>query len=164
MKGMLRITLLSLCTVALAACGSGGGGAAKATTTTSSAPALSTTIGPQASIEVRPPSGAVGASFELVANRFQPGEKVVFEIDAPDGKTFKGQAHTATAAGSVNATYKTGPGNPAGTYKVRATGDRGTQSAGNFQLTSVGGATTIPGGATTVPTHTSTTTATTKKP
>jgi len=91
----------------------------------------------------------LGTSFQLLGSKFQPGEKVAFAIDLPDGKTFKGQPHTATADGSVSAAYNTAAANPTGTYKLKATGDRGTKAIGTFMVTSPGSATTVPARAST---------------
>ncbi len=153
---MGRMLLFAVGAASLAGCGLGGGGGTRVTTTSALAPsttmsalAPSTTTGRQASIEARPPSGPLGTSFQLLGSKFQPGEKVAFEIDLPDGKTFKGQPHTATADGSVNAAYNTAAANPTGTYKLKATGDRGTKAIGTFMVTSPGSATTVPARAST---------------
>jgi len=114
-----------------AACGSGGGN--KTTTTTAAAP--TTLPKPVANIVVRPPSGNVGTSFTLIGTGFKPGESVTFEIDFPDGKKFgPGQPHKTTPDGAVQTTYRATPGNPNGTYTVKATGDMGTTGEGTFVL------------------------------
>ncbi|MDQ6618068.1 MAG: hypothetical protein M3083_25810 [Actinomycetota bacterium] len=157
---MRRIALSALCLVVLVACGSGGS-APKATTTVPP-PTITTTTVPSAAVEVRPPSGPIGTSFQLLGSRFQSGEKVTFQITFPDTKTFKGPAHPAAADGTVIASFRVTTGNPAGTYQVTASGDKGTQATGQFQVTP--GAIT----ATTVAGHITTTVAahatTTKKP
>ena len=115
-----------------AACGSGGG---RKTTTTTASSAPTTLPKPVANIVVRPPSGNVGTSFTLIGTGFRPGESVTFEIDFPDGKRFgPGQAHKTTPDGALQTTYKATPGNPQGTYTVRATGDMGTAGQGQFTL------------------------------
>jgi hypothetical protein len=159
------------CVVVVAGCGLIGGSSSSTTTTAVTAaptiPTTTTTV-PQASLEVRPPAGPIGTSFQLLVTRFQPAEMVIFEIDFPDGKVFKGKAHKVAADGTVTAPYST-TGNPAGTYQVKATGDKGDTAAGQFDVTgSTTGSTTASTavGHTTTTGHATTTghTTTTKKP
>jgi hypothetical protein len=122
-----------------AACGGGGG--SKSTTT--SAP--STTVPkPVASIEVRPTQGLVGATFTLIGTGFKPGETVTFTVVFPDPAhaPFTGQPHKTTPDGAVQTTYRATPGNPNGTYTVKATGDMGTTGEGQFTLGPAGGTAT----------------------
>ncbi|MBV8980498.1 MAG: hypothetical protein JO086_06335 [Acidimicrobiia bacterium] len=115
----------------LAACGGGGG---SKTTTTSAAP---TTIPkPVANVEIRPPQGPVGTKFTLIGTGFKPGETVTFQVLFPDPShaPFPGQPHKATPDGAVQTTYTATPGNPNGTYTVKATGDMGTEGQNTFVL------------------------------
>jgi len=115
-----------------AACGGGGG--SKSTTTTS---APSTTLPkPVANIVVRQPSGPVGTAFTLIGTGFKPGETVTFQVVFPDPAhpPFMGQPHKTTPDGAVQTTYRATPGNPNGTYTVKATGDQGTTGEGTFVL------------------------------
>jgi hypothetical protein len=115
-----------------AACGGGGG--SKSTTTTS---APSTTLPkPVANIVVHPASGPVGTAFTLIGTGFKPGETVTFQVVFPDPAhpPFMGQAHKTTPDGAVQTTYRATPGNPNGTYTVKATGDQGTTGEGTFVL------------------------------
>ena len=116
---------------ALAACGGGG---SKATTTTS---APSTTIPkPVANIEIRPAQGPVGTAFTLIGTGFKPGETVTFQVVFPDPThpPFVGQPHKTSPDGAVQTTYRATPGNPNGTYTVKATGDMGTTGENTFVL------------------------------
>lgn len=132
-----RTLTFAVCCLTLAACGSGGH-STPTTTSTSSTIAPSTAAGPQkTSIDVVPPSGPTGTTFQL-HGRFSPQEKVAFEIDLPNGKTFKGQSHTSSADGSVSTSYRTTATDPAGTYQVQATGDQGEHLTGQFDVTAAG--------------------------
>ena len=114
-----------------AACGGGG---SKSTTTTS---APSTTVPkPVANIEVRPSQGPVGTMFTLIGTGFKPGETVTFQVVFPDPAhaPFTGQPHKTTPDGAVQTTYRATPGNPNGTYTVKATGDMGTTGQNTFVL------------------------------
>ena len=128
---------------AFAACGGGGG----SKTTTTSAP--STTLPkPVANIEVRPTSGPVGTAFTLIGTGFKPGETVTFQVVFPDPShpPFMGQPHKTTPDGAVQTTYRATPGNPNGTYTVKATGDQGTTGEGTFVLgTATAGSTATTG-------------------
>jgi len=117
---------------ALAACGGGGG--SKSTTTTS---APSTTLPPPvANIEIRPAQGPVGTAFTLIGTGFKPGETVTFQVVFPDPThpPFVGQPHKTSPDGAVQTTYRATPGNPNGTYTVKATGDMGTTGQNTFVL------------------------------
>jgi hypothetical protein len=123
-----------------AACGGGGG--SKSTTTTSR---VSTTLPkPVANIEVRPSSGPVGTMFTLIGTGFRPGETVTFQVVFPDPAhpPFVGQPHKTSPDGAVQTTYRATPGNPNGTYTVKATGDQGTTGEGTFVLGPAGAGST----------------------
>ena len=117
--------------VGLAACGGGGG---SKTTTTSAPP--TTLPKPVANIEIRPAQGPVGTAFTLIGTGFKPGETVTFQVVFPDPAhaPFTGQPHKTTPDGAVQTTYRATPGNPNGTYTVKATGDMGTTGEGTFVL------------------------------
>jgi LysM repeat protein len=77
--------------------------------------------------------GAGNASgFELRITGVQPGEPVTFTIDHPDGSTYTGAPHIASAAGEVATTYKTSIG--PGVYGVVANGDQGTGAEIRFHV------------------------------
>jgi len=122
----------------LAACGGGGG---SKTTTTSAAP--TTLPKPVANIVIRPAQGPVGTTFTLIGTGFKPGETVTFQVVFPDPShaPFTGQPHKTTPDGAVQTTYKATPGNPNGTYTVKATGDMGTTGENTFVLGPAGATT-----------------------
>ena len=124
---------LAVCGLTLAACGSGGG-STPTTTSTSAASTPSTAAGPQKTIDVIPPSGPTGTTFQL-HGKFSPQEKVAIEINLPNGTTYKGQSHTANADGTVSASYRTAATDPAGTYQAQATGEHGEHLTGRFEVT-----------------------------
>jgi hypothetical protein len=139
----------------LAACGGGG---SKSTTTTSSS---STTLPkPVANIVIRPGQGPIGTTFMLIGTGFKPGETVTFQILFPDPShaPFAGQPHKATPDGAVQTTYKATPGNPDGTYTVKATGDMGTTGENTFVLGAAGATTATTASAATGTTRAATTT------
>jgi hypothetical protein len=125
--------------VGLAACGGGG---SKATTTTSGPP--TTLPKPVANIVIRPAQGPVGTAFTLIGTGFKPGETVTFQVVFPDPShpPFAGQPHKTTPDGAVQTTYRATPGNPNGTYTVKATGDMGTTGENTFVLGSASAAST----------------------
>ena len=130
MRRLRSILAAALVAAAVASCGGGGGKSKQsvASTTSSALPR------PVANILVRPSSGTVGTSFTLIGTGFKPGETVTFEIDFPDGKKFSGQPHKATPDGALQTPYKATPGNPQGTYTVKAVGDMGTEGQNTFVL------------------------------
>jgi hypothetical protein len=138
-----------------AACGGGG---SKSTTTTSSS---STTLPkPVANIVIRPGQGPVGTTFTLIGTGFKPGETVTFQILFPDPShpPFAGQPHKSTPDGAVQTTYRATPGNPDGTYTVKATGDMGTTGENTFVLGAAGATTATTAAAATGTTRAATTT------
>jgi LysM repeat protein len=82
---------------------------------------------------VMPARGHVGDSFELKLTGAAAGETIVYEIRSPKG-TFKGEPHTASDAGEVDATYRTSFGDRPGVYKVTASGNRGTTMHATFRV------------------------------
>ena len=86
-------------------------------------------------VTVAPPKGAVGTSFSLTASGFRPGEPMTFEVDPPNHKRFVGPSHTAGPDGKVVSVYTPQPGDPPGTYLVKATGSRGTRAQSRVDIT-----------------------------
>lgn len=78
------------------------------------------------SLTIPPPSPALilatlrGSGFGLTLAGAQPSESITFEIDLPDGTTYTGSPHAASADGTVATTFDTAVG--PGVYRVRATG------------------------------------------
>jgi LysM repeat protein len=72
------------------------------------------------------------SGFQLTLRGGQPGEPVVFEIDAPDGTTYTGSPHVTAPEGVVTTSYKTQIGS--GTYRVVARGDQGTEAEISFHV------------------------------
>jgi LysM repeat protein len=73
-----------------------------------------------------------GAGFRLTLRGAQPSEPVTFEIDSPDGTTYTGKPHVASAEGEVATTYNTEIGS--GVYTVIATGDQGSNATISFHV------------------------------
>ena len=159
--------MIALLAVATAGCGKGSPKiTTEGSTTTSTTPVVeSTTAVPAtATLDVKPQSIRVGAAVTLTATKLQPQEVVKFEIDMPGGKTFTGGQHTADAAGTVTASYRTAAGtNPVGAYTVKVTGDKGSTGSGSFTVTAGAPSTTAKpsasGSSTTVAKATTSTTA-----
>jgi hypothetical protein len=86
-------------------------------------------------LTVAPPKGAVGTSFSLTASGFRPGEPMTFEVDPPNHKRFVGPSHTAGPDGKVVSVYTPQPGDPPGSYLVKATGSRGTRAQSHVDIT-----------------------------
>src|SRR5205085_9414294 len=145
--------------VGLAACGGGGG---SKTTTTSAAP--TTLPKPVANIEIRPAQGPVGTAFTLIGTGFKPGETVTFQVVFPDPShpPFAGQPHKTAPDGALRVEYRATPGNPNGTYTVKATGDQGTTGEGQFVLGATGGTATTARSTTATTRSSATTRATTR--
>ncbi|MBV8161094.1 MAG: hypothetical protein JO265_09240 [Acidimicrobiia bacterium] len=129
----------------LGACGGGGGSKTTTTTTTTTMPK------PVANIVIRPTQGPVGTAFTLIGTGFKPGETVTFQVVFPDPThpPFIGQPHKTTPDGAVQTTYRATPGNPNGTYTVKATGDMGTDGQATFVVGPTTVTSTVPGTATT---------------
>lgn len=87
---------------------------------------------PATGLTVAPPNGPAGTSFHLTMIGAGAGESVVFQVDAPSGKSFTGPPHSPDDAGAVSAVYQTTPQDPPGTYTVHATGSQGTASQATF--------------------------------
>jgi LysM repeat protein len=105
----------------------------------------STTIAPPASaakLTVAPAGSPVGGVFTLNLTGAKPAEMITFEIDSPDGRKFTGQPHTASATGTVTATYLTTEQNVPGAYSVIATGSQGTSARASFRVDASGSTTT----------------------
>lgn len=153
---MMRISLWATgaCLVIATACG----GAGKKTPTTTTEPRSSTTSTTLAlPVEITPPSGPVGTTFTFKSAGFKAQEKVMFEIDLPNGAPFSGPAHPVSTDGSVKATYKVTDAKEVGTYHVRAVGDQGTLGEGQFEVSGASPTTSRAGTATTVRRTTATT-------
>jgi LysM repeat protein len=104
--------------------------------------ASTSTVAGVPKLAVSPAHGQVGAVFNLNLTGAKPGESITFEIDSPDGRKFTGPAHTATAQGTVTATYLTTEQDPPGAYSVVAIGSQGTSARGSFQIDSTTAAST----------------------
>jgi LysM repeat protein len=88
---------------------------------------------PPLQLTINPPKGAAGTVFELTLVNAIAGEVVTFMIAGPDGSTFTGSPHAASAEGLVTATYRSA-GDVPGTYVVTATGERGTNIQAAFTV------------------------------
>jgi LysM repeat protein len=99
-----------------------------ATTTTAAVPA-----GP-AALAIAPSHALVGNIFNFKLTGAKPAEAVTFEIDSPDGRKSTGQPHTASAQGTVLASYLTTQDNGPGVYVVIATGAMGTSAKSSFRV------------------------------
>ncbi len=84
-----------------------------------------------------PPTGAAGTKFTLVAAGFVPGESMTFEIDVPAQRPFVGPPHTAGPDGTVTSSYQSQQTDPAGTYRLKAVGARGTRAQTTLAVTAV---------------------------
>jgi len=83
------------------------------------------------SLMIPPPSPArivvtirEGSGFMFTVLSAQPSESITFDIVLPDGSTYTGSPHAASAEGTVTANYDTEVGS--GVYRVTATGGLGT--------------------------------------
>jgi LysM repeat protein len=92
---------------------------------------------------VMPPPSAVRIDAELVDKGAapaigltlvgaEPAELVTFVVMLPDGSTYTGAPHTASAQGTVATTYTTAL--VSGTFVVTATGERGTNAQVAFHV------------------------------
>jgi LysM repeat protein len=80
---------------------------------------------PPLKLTVTPPNGQAGDAFQFELIGAVPSETIRFEIDSATRK-YTGGPHTASADGTVTATYQTDLAAPSGIYNVTATGNRGT--------------------------------------
>jgi len=85
-------------------------------------------------LDVAPPAGTPGSTFQLKLTGAKPSEAITFEVDSPSGGTFTGPPHTASTDGSVTAKYQTTPQDVPGTYAVAARGTEGTAAQSSFQV------------------------------
>jgi hypothetical protein len=112
----------------------------KAPPTTTTAPTTTTIVRP--SFDITPTSGPIGTTFTFTVHGFRPGTGVIFEVDFPDGKIFKGLSHPVGPDGSASATYKATTGNATGTYTVHASDQQGTSAQAQFVVGSVSASST----------------------
>jgi len=89
---------------------------------------------PPVALEVTPTEGPVGQGFQLKLTGAKAGESVTFDITSPKGK-FTGRPHTASADGTVTATYQTSIADASGMYTVVANGSEGTTAQATFRVT-----------------------------
>jgi LysM repeat protein len=92
---------------------------------------------PPLKLTITPPKGQAGAAFQLALTGAAPSETIRFEIDSATRK-YTGGPHTASADGTVTATYQTDLAAPAGTYNVTATGNLGTTIRARFIIDRTG--------------------------
>lgn len=76
--------------------------------------------------------GRADSGFELTLVGALPSEVVTFVITLPSGATYTGSPHVASAYGVVTTTYTAKIG--LGTYRVTASGERGTNAESIFHL------------------------------
>jgi LysM repeat protein len=89
---------------------------------------------PPRGLVVSPHTGQQGQAFQITLTGAVPSETIKFEIDSPKTK-YTGGPHTASADGTVSATYQVALTDPTGTYAVTATGNRGTTIRATFVVT-----------------------------
>jgi LysM repeat protein len=92
---------------------------------------------PPLKLTITPPKGQPGQAFQLKLTGAVPSETIRFEIDSATRK-YTGGAHTASADGTVTATYQTDLAGPTGTYNVIATGNLGTTIQARFVVDRTG--------------------------
>jgi len=80
---------------------------------------------PPLKLIITPAEGQPGQAFQLKLTGAVQSETIRFEIDSGTGK-YTGGPHTASADGTVTATYQTDLAGPTGIYTVTATGNLGT--------------------------------------
>jgi LysM repeat protein len=76
--------------------------------------------------------GPSGSTVGLVLVGAEPSERVTFVITLPDGNTYTGTPHSASGYGVVATKYEAEL--ERGTYRVTATGERGTNAETSFHL------------------------------
>ncbi|HEY5170496.1 MAG TPA: LysM peptidoglycan-binding domain-containing protein [Acidimicrobiia bacterium] len=86
---------------------------------------------PPRKLAVSPREGKQGQAFQITLTGAVPSETIKFEIDSPKTK-YTGGPHTASADGTVIATYQVALSDPTGIYNVTATGNRGTRMSATF--------------------------------
>jgi len=89
---------------------------------------------------------------------------VTFQVVFPDPShpPFVGPPHKTAPDGALRVEYRATPGNPNGTYTVKATGDQGTTGEGQFVLGATGGTATTARSTTATTRSSATTRATTR--
>jgi LysM repeat protein len=92
---------------------------------------------PPLKLTITPPHAQPGQAFQLKLTGAVPSETIRFEIDSATRK-YTGGPHTASADGSVTATYQTDLAGPTGIYNVTATGSLGTTSQARFVVDRTG--------------------------
>jgi LysM repeat protein len=92
---------------------------------------------PPLKLTITPPKGQPGQAFQLKLTGAVPSETIRFEIDSATGK-YTGGPHTASAEGTVTATYQTDLAGPTGIYNVTATGNLGTTVLARFVVDRTG--------------------------
>ena len=80
---------------------------------------------------INPAEGDAGQAFEFKLTGAVPSETITFEIDSAAGKYTGGQ-HTASADGTVTASYQSTLAGPGGAYNVTAIGNLGTTVRAGF--------------------------------
>jgi LysM repeat protein len=80
--------------------------------------------------------GGTDSGFKLTLTGATPSEVVTFTIARPDGSTYTGAPHVASSEGVVTTTYSDVVAT--GTYRVTATGERGTNAVSIFHLVPAG--------------------------
>ncbi len=83
-------------------------------------------------IDAKLVGGRTDSGFDLTLVGALPSEVVTFVITLPDGSTYTGAPHVASGYGVVTTTYTAQIG--LGTYRVTATGERGTNAESIFHL------------------------------
>ena len=85
---------------------------------------------PALALLIKPAQGRAGQAFRFALVGAVPSETITFTVVSPTGQDVGGP-HT-TSDGTVNATYQTSVGDPAGLRTVLAVGDMGTRVTGHF--------------------------------
>jgi LysM repeat protein len=83
-------------------------------------------------IDAKLVDGRTDSGFDLTLVGALPSELVTFVITLPNGDTHTGSPHVASGYGVVTTTYTADIG--LGTYRVTATGERGTNAQSIFHL------------------------------
>ncbi len=88
---------------------------------------------PPLMLVITPPAGPPGQNFQLDLTGLKPAEVITFEIDSAAGK-HTGKPHIASADGEVKSTYQASVTGSTGTYKVIASGSKGTTTQASFRV------------------------------